>query len=141
MKIAFVLIAMLLMAGCAVEISSAVAIEAMFNGSLTAYLESVLVAAVQANPHYTLVMGATTVAMPVIGWLANRTDNPIDNAIMIGINKVVQTLAMNSSRNQPNVLSWKQMLTNKPSTWPALLRSKMSVEGMEFMKGGIDIRV
>ncbi|MEY8204171.1 MAG: hypothetical protein RPR40_03765 [Bermanella sp.] len=141
MKIIFLVIAAMLLAGCASGFEGVRAAQALFSGTLSDYLETALVAAIQANPHYTLIVGGISAAMPAIAWVANRTSNPIDNAFLIALNKLLQTLTGNTAHNQPTVLSLKQMLTNKPSAWPALLRAKMSVAGEDLIVSSIQINV
>lgn len=66
-----------------------------------------------------------TSLMPVLALLANKTANPTDDWILMLINKILQTVTYNTSTNQPNVLSWKQMLTHRPSSWPWLVQDKV----------------
>ena len=129
----FIVVCALSLVGCASGYEGLREIEALFTGSLSDNLQALLVAKVQAHPQYALFVGALSAAMPVIGWVANYTSNPIDNAFLIALNKVLQTLVTNSSRNQPDVLSWRAMFTNKPSQWPALLKQQMAREGFDLM--------
>jgi len=66
-----------------------------------------------------------TTSMPVLALLANKTANPTDDWVLMLINKILQTVTYNTSTNQPDVLSWKQMLTHKPSSWPWLVEDKV----------------
>ncbi len=106
-------------------------IKAAADGSLADYLSPILITAIKNSPQAAMVVGGISALMPFISLVANRTANPIDNAVMILLNKLLQTLAFNSAHNQPDVLSWPQMLTNKPSSWADLLRDKLSVKASE----------
>ena len=66
-----------------------------------------------------------TTSMPVLALLANKTTNPTDDWVLMLINKILQTVTYNTSTNQPNVLSWKDMLTHRPSDWPWLVQDKV----------------
>ncbi len=66
-----------------------------------------------------------TTSMPVLALLANKTANPTDDWILMLINKILQTVTYNTSTNQPNVLSWKDMLTHRPNDWPWLVQDKV----------------
>lgn len=66
-----------------------------------------------------------TTSMPVLALLANKTANPTDDWVLMLINKILQTVTYNTSTNQPNVLSWKDMLTHRPSSWPWLVQDKV----------------
>lgn len=60
----------------------------------------------------------------ILGPLANWTKNPRYSSAAILLNKLIQLLTFGSAKNQPDVLSVKEMLTNKPRTWPSLIRYK-----------------
>lgn len=60
----------------------------------------------------------------ILGPLANWTNNPRYSSAAILFNKLIQLLTFGSAKNQPDVLSVKEMLTNKPSTWPSLIKYK-----------------
>jgi len=99
-------------------------INAYNEGSVTDYIVLVVIEKIAANPVVSLVLMGLSASMPLIGFIANRTKNPIDNALLIFLNKVLQTLSFNTSLNQPDVLSWKDMLTNNPKYWAAMIESK-----------------
>ena len=103
-------------------------LSAYNNGTAEAYLLQLVVDRIAANPTASIVLLGLTASQPVLGFIANRTSNPIDNAFLILLNKILQTLTYNSSKNQPDVLDWKVMLTNKPSTWPDLIESKSAID-------------
>ncbi|MEH6347774.1 MAG: hypothetical protein V7785_21950 [Bermanella sp.] len=97
-------------------------------GTLETYLLQLVIDRIAGNPTMSMILIGLTASQPVLGFIANRTNNPLDNAFWIFINKVLQTLTFNSSTNQPDVLSWTQMLTNYPRDWPALLVIKAADE-------------
>mgnify|MGYP006094240577 CR=1 FL=1 len=74
-------------------------------------------------------IGSTVVAllialMPLLQLLANSTPNPKDNALLIFINKVLQSLTLTSSKNQINTASWSTLLTTRPKHWPDAIRTE-----------------
>ncbi len=89
---------------------------------------------IKDHPTVSLTLMGVTSAMPLLGYIANQTKNPIDNALHIALNKVVQLFTFNTAKNQPDVLSVKQMLTNKPSKWPKLIADKVAVEHRALSK-------
>ena len=60
----------------------------------------------------------------VLGPIANLTPNPKDNAWLILLNKLAQLLTFGTAKNQPDVLTALEMVTNKPKDWPSLIRNK-----------------
>lgn len=66
--------------------------------------------------------------MPPLALLANKTNNPTDDWVLILINKLLQTVTYGTSTNQPDVLSWSQMLTHRPSAWSELIADKVQAE-------------
>lgn len=60
----------------------------------------------------------------VLGPIANLTPNPKDNAWLILLNKLAQLLTFGTAKNQPDVLTALEMVTNKPKHWPDLIRKK-----------------
>ncbi len=116
------------MPASAVEFSVEGLIAASSSGTVLDYLAAFAIDQISANPVIAVPLLALSSALPLISLIANRTKNPLDNALLIFINKVLQTLTFNSSTNQPDVLSWTQMLTNHPRDWPALLVIKASDE-------------
>ena len=62
--------------------------------------------------------------MPLLQLLANSTPNPKDNALLIFINKVLQSLTLTSSKNQINTASWSTLLTTRPKHWPDAIRTE-----------------
>ncbi|MEY8247317.1 MAG: hypothetical protein RPT11_02950 [Bermanella sp.] len=141
MKAMIVLMPLMLLAACASGFEGVRETRAILEGTLPEYLQSLLVAAVQANPQSASIVAVLGLAMPLLAWVANRTANPIDNALLIALNKLMQTVVINPATNQPDVLSWKDMLTNKPKHWPALLRSKMSQASQDLMINSLNINV
>lgn len=71
------------------------------------------------------VLGALVI---LLGPLANWTGNPRYSAAAILLNKLAQLLTFGSAKNQPDVLSVKEMLTNKPSQWPVLISQKRELQ-------------
>jgi hypothetical protein len=116
------------------------AVELTIDGFMAAYSDATLsdyfiqfvVEKIADNPVLSLFLLGLSSVMPLIGFIANRTANPIDNALLILINKVLQTLSFNASKNQPDVLSWTEMLTNKPSQWPDILATNMMTKGNDL---------
>jgi len=89
------------------------------------WLRSRLNAFLDGYPNIGAFLLLLTASMPVLALLANKTANPTDDWVLILINKILQTLTYNTSTNQPNVLSWKDMLTHRPSDWPYLVQDKV----------------
>jgi len=80
------------------------------------------------NPRWSMLLGAVTVLTPLLGIIASHTKNPIDNAVWILLNKVLQSLSYSTSKNQPDVLSWRVMLTNRPTSWADLIAVKAATD-------------
>ncbi|MEY8205402.1 MAG: hypothetical protein RPR40_10040 [Bermanella sp.] len=97
---------------------------AVGSGTVDSYLAAGLTSMISARPVLATFLVALPVYFPLLGFIANRTANPLDNAMLILINKILQTLTANSSKNQPDVLSWAVMLTNKPTIWSDLIAAK-----------------
>ena len=110
------------------EFSFGALMTAYNNGVIEEYLLQLVIDRIAANPAVSMFLLGLTASQPVLGFIANRTSNPIDNIFLILLNKILQTLTYNSSKNQPDVLDWKVMLTNKPSTWPDLIESKSAID-------------
>ncbi len=106
------------------DFSFSALISAYNSGTTTEFLAQFLIERIADNPGLSIILMTLSAGMPLLGLLANRTSNPIDNAMLILLNKILQTLTANSSRNQPDVLSWKVMLTNRPTSWPDLMAVK-----------------
>lgn len=122
-----------LLAGCAnVEMNTTDFLYHYERGELSEYVVGYIIQHIQANPSLTLLFTGISLSMPLLGFIANQTKNPIDNAVLIFLNKVVQTLTFNSSKNQADVLSWLDMLTNKPSKWPSMLESQIAGKSLEL---------
>lgn len=111
-------------------------IAAYETSTLPDYLIEIVMIKIAENPVLSLVLLGLSSAMPLIGFIANRTSNPIDNALLILINKVLQTLSFNGPKNQPDVLSWYEMLTHKPSLWPDLLATNMMTRANDLKERG-----
>jgi len=116
----------------AAEFSVGDLFAAYSEGTMTDYIVLVIIEKIAENPTVSLVLLGLSASMPLIGFIANRTKNPIDNAVMIFLNKVLQTLAFNTSTNQPDVLSWSEMLSNKPKYWPAMVADKALMDGFDM---------
>lgn len=108
----------------ATEFSLDGVVNAIESESLIDYLVLVIANKYMEHPVVALTLTGLSLAMPFIGWLANQTKNPVDNAVLIFINKLLQTFVFNTSKNQPDVLSWKELLTNSPMRWSALTKNK-----------------
>lgn len=139
-NILIVLVAMsfsfLAMPTMAVELTADALIAAYNDSVMTEFLVQYVTGYIAANPVLSLSMLGLSFAMPFIGFIANRTANPIDNAVLIFINKVLQTLSFNGPKNQPDVLSWQDMLTNKPSLWADILATNMMTKGNDLKDRG-----
>lgn len=120
----------------AVELTADGLLAAYSDATLSDYLIQFIVEKIADNPVLSLFLLGLSSAMPLIGFIANRTANPIDNALLILMNKVLQTLSFNASKNQPDVLSWTEMLTNRPSTWPDILATNMMTKANELKERG-----
>ncbi len=135
-----VLVAMAIGVSCmplqAAELSVDGLLVAYSNAAMTDYLVLIVTNAIAANPTLSLLLMGLSLLTPFIGFIANRTANPIDNALLILINKILQTLSFNGPKNQPDVLSWQDMLTNKPSAWPDLLATNMMTKGNDLKDRG-----
>jgi hypothetical protein len=92
---------------------------------LTSILLPFILKAAAANPIIATVLAVFAMAQPLIGYIANKTNNPKVNKVAIFGNKVLQTMTFNSSKNQPDVLSWKEMATTKPKRWADKIRDKV----------------
>ncbi len=110
------------------EFSFSGLMSAYNNGTAEAYLLQLVVDRIAANPTASMILLGLTASQPVLGFIANRTNNPIDNWLLILLNKILQTLTYNSSKNQPDVLDWKVMLMNKPSSWAGLIEVKSATD-------------
>ena len=110
------------------EFSFGALMTAYNNGVIEEYLLQLVIDQIAANPTWSIILLGVTASQPLLGFIANRTSNPIDNAFLILLNKILQTLTYNSSKNQPDVLDWKVILTNKPSSWPNLLAIKSATD-------------
>ncbi len=106
------------------EFSFSALITAYNNDTVMEFLTQWLIACIADNPLLSLLFMGLTVFTPVLGSIASHTKNPIDNAVWILLKKILHSLSYNSSKNQPDVLSWKVMLSNKPSSWPDLIEVK-----------------
>jgi len=95
------------------------------SGSLSDLILPVLITAAKSNPAVATGLAIFAMVQPVIGYIANRTENPKVSALAIFGNKVLQSLTFNSSKNQPDVLSWKEMATTKPKDWPEAIHTKV----------------
>lgn len=126
-----------LLTGCAGEFSTTELMEAVRTNMLDEYVHGLLVGFVVANPTASSAIAVFTLGMPVLTWLANGTKNPIDNAALIALNKALQLATGNTSKNQPDVLSLWQMITNNPLRWAELLRNQMADEGLSVHKRAI----
>ncbi len=131
-SIMFVLLAIICMPLMAFEFSVESLMTAYNAGSLTDYLAQFLIARISDHPVIALTLAGLTASQPLLALIANKTDNPHDNRALILINKVLQTLTYGTSKNQPDVPTWKELLTNKPSVWPELVEVKTVVDVMEL---------
>jgi hypothetical protein len=125
------MVAMVIAVSCMPAYSAELSIGGLWSaygseGGLAGYLIEIVITKIALNPLISVLLLGLSASMPLIGFIANRTKNPIDNAVMILINKILQTLAFNTSTNQPDVLPWKVMLSNKPYKWPELLVVKIA---------------
>ncbi len=110
------------------EYSLSALISAYNNDGVMEFLTRWLIDRISDNPLLSLLFMALTVFTPLLGFIASHTKNPIDNAVWILLNKILQSLSYSSSKNQPDVLSWKVMLTNKPASWPDLITVKAATD-------------
>lgn len=108
--------------------------SAVESDSFVDYMVLVIANKIMEHPVLALVLTALSAAMPLLGLIANQTKNPIDNAALIFLNKLVQTLTFATSKNQPDVLSWRQMISNRPSSWPMLIAEKVAQDQMTLNK-------
>lgn len=92
---------------------------------LTSILLPFILKAAAANPIVATALAIFAMAQPLIGYIANKTNNPKVNKVAIFGNKVLQTMTFNSSKNQPDVLSWKDMATTRPKHWADKIRDKV----------------
>ena len=92
---------------------------------LTAVVLPFLMKAAAANPVVATGLAIWAFAQPFIGFIANKTKNPHVGKVAILGNKVLQLMTYNSSKNQPDVLSVREMLTTKPSNWQSKIRDKV----------------
>ncbi len=122
--------------GCALptlafDLSSAAELIPDFASSSTDTLTALIAAKVAGfilvNPIAGVALTSFAATVPVLGLLANWTENPKFNTWAIALNKVVQTITFGTSKNQPDVLSWKEMLTNSPKLWPELIDDKITM--------------
>ena len=70
--------------------------------------------------------------MPLLQILANWTKNPRDNAALILINKILQTITLTPSQNQLGVLPWSTMLKVPPSKWPDLIKDTDVIKSLKI---------
>lgn len=129
MKTIFFLAAILAVFGCMPAVSEPVMLQSVINPELTEspianWAISQLVERFGDNPTVLTAITLLTMAMPLLMFIANHTKNPHDNALLILLNKILQTLTGGSAKNQADVLRWKTLLTNKPSKWPELIYEK-----------------
>lgn len=87
-------------------------------------IASLLKLAIAKYPVASSVIGVFVALLPLLQILANWTKNPRDNALLILINKVLQTLTLTPSRNQLNSVKWSKLLTTKPKHWPEEVRTE-----------------
>jgi hypothetical protein len=106
------------------EFSFSALISAYNNDGVAEFLTQYLIERIADNPFLSLLLMGLTLATPLLGFIASRTKNPIDNMILILLNKILHSLSYSTSDNQPDVLSWKVMLTNNPAKWPGLIEVK-----------------
>jgi hypothetical protein len=92
---------------------------------LTSILLPFLLKAAAANPVVATGLAIFALAQPLIGLIANKTKNPRVGKVAIFGNKLLQMMSFNSSKNQPDVLSVREMLTTKPSNWQSKIRDKI----------------
>lgn len=89
-----------------------------------AAIASLLTLAISKYPVASSILGVFIALLPLLQLLANWTKNPKDNAALILINKVLQTLTLTRSGNQLNSLPWSTLLTTKPKHWPEEVRTE-----------------
>lgn len=87
-------------------------------------IASLLTLAISKYPVASSILGVFIALLPLLQLLANWTKNPKDNAALILINKVLQTLTLTRSGNQLNSLPWSTLLTTKPKHWPEEVRTE-----------------
>lgn len=92
---------------------------------LTSIILPFLIKAAAANPVVATGLAIFALAQPFIGLIANKTKNPQVGKVAIFGNKLLQMMTFNSSKNQPDVLSVREMLTTKPSNWQSKIRDKV----------------
>jgi hypothetical protein len=92
---------------------------------LTSILLPFLLKAAAANPIVATGLAIFAMVQPIIGYIANKTENPKVGKVAIFGNKVLQSMTFNSSKNQPDVLSWKEMAITKPKDWSEKIRHKV----------------
>ncbi len=85
-------------------------------GKITAFFGS--------NPTAGIVLAILAALQVVLNPIANWTKNPTYNKAAILLNKLAQLLTFGSAKNQPDVLTITEMLTNRPSKWPELIHDK-----------------
>ncbi len=110
------------------EFSFSALITAYNNGGVAEFLAQYLIERIADNPGLSMLLMSVTVLTPVLGLIASHTKNPIDNAVWIFLNKVLQSLSYSTSKNQPDVLSWRVMLTNRPTSWADLIAVKAATD-------------
>ena len=118
------------------EFSFSALITAYNNDGVAEFLAQYLIERIADNPLLSLLLMGLTLATPFLGFIASRTKNPIDNIILILLNKILHTLSYSTSDNQADVLSWRTMLTNKPKKWPDLIEVK-TLKGVVAMQDRI----
>jgi len=85
-------------------------------GKITAFFSS--------NPTAGIVLAILAALQVLLNPIANWTKNPKYNIAAILLNKLVQLLTFGSAKNQPDVLTSLEMVTNRPSKWPELIKEK-----------------
>ncbi len=85
-------------------------------GKITAFFKS--------NPTAGIVLAILAALQVLLNPIANWTKNPKYNKAAILLNKLVQLLTFGSAKNQPDVLTAYEMVTNRPSKWPDLINDK-----------------
>ena len=87
-------------------------------------IASLLTLVINKYPVASSILGVFIALLPLLQLLANWTKNPKDNAALIFINKILQTLTLTPSRNQLNSLPWSKLLTTKPKHWSEEVRTE-----------------
>ncbi|MGB2065749.1 MAG: hypothetical protein ACPHUL_11345 [Marinomonas gallaica] len=85
-----------------------------------------LINAASANPIVATGLAIFAMFQPIIGIVANKTKNPHVGKLAIFGNKVLQLMTFNSSKNQPDVLSVKDMIKTPPSKWESKIKDKIN---------------